>query len=191
MQLAQTASRPPTWRPSGTSAGLDQARSDIVPAHQRLSASLNAGSRGTARTISGPVAGSVPLSPNMLELRRQQARFHQVVGALDKKNRWMAYATLAAPAAIMALEAGAILTGRAAIAGGEGLARAVPKPLPRALPEQPVPARRGGHSESARTGNRAHLDLKERIDAKPGWRYEERYKVPKTRAIFYDPENFK
>ena len=117
---------------------------------------------GVARTPKAPPPPA--LSPEMQELRRQQAAFKDVTRQLDHDNRWMAGVALAPIAAVGGLEA---LTFDAA--------RQVLNP-----PGEPLqlqgrePLRTRGETYYTRYGKRQHDAFREKVDAKPGWRSDPR-----------------
>jgi hypothetical protein len=111
----------------------------------------------------GALHVDLPSDQEMAELRRQQAAFSKTARQIDIQNSWFAAPALAAPLAVMGLEAaGGWILGEAA----PGLERGVANFLGR------EPYIRVGDNWATRAGRRAHAALKERLAQKPGWDYE-------------------
>src|SRR5204863_8248352 len=107
------------------------------------------------------------LRPEMQELRRQQAAFHEIRRKLDIGNSWMAGLALAPIAAVGGLEALPFAIAR----------EIVPDGLPLVFPGR-EPRRRGGDTHEARLGREAHAKFKRQVAAKPGWRPDPRLGEP-------------
>ena len=105
------------------------------------------------------------LSPEMLELRRHQAAFKDVTRELDRENRWMAAIALAPIAAVGGLEAATFSAARqlAEMRPGE----------PLQLPGR-APLLKRGDTYYARLGRREDKVLGEKVNAKPGWKFQPR-----------------
>jgi len=98
---------------------------------------------------------------DMSELRRQQARFHQVMGDLDRKNAWLAVPALAPAATVLGMEGGAAVASR--------LAAPVEAPPPFKFPGPAKAGSGGGDNFQAYIGRQADQALKELAGAKQGW----------------------
>jgi len=104
--------------------------------------------------------GAPTLSPEMVELRRQQAAFKGVTRELDRENRWMAAIALAPIAAVGGLEAVPY-----------ALAREIgshPPGEPLQLPGR-APLLKKGDTYYARNGRREDMAFRAKVKAKPGW----------------------
>ena len=121
----------------------------------------------------GPVSPPPTLSPDMLELRRQQAAFKDVTRQLDHDNRWMAWAALAPIAAVGGLEAIPY-----------GIAEQFLNP-----PGEPLqlrgrePLLNRGDTYYARYGRQQDRALRDKVDAKEGWKSQPRVKGPEGLRI--------
>lgn len=104
------------------------------------------------------------LSPEMRELRRQQAAFKDVTRQLDHDNRWMAGIALAPIAAVGGLEALTFDAARQFLnPPGEPLQLQGREPL-----------LERGETYYTRYGKRQHDLFREKVDAKPGWQSDPR-----------------
>jgi hypothetical protein len=111
------------------------------------------------RRASASPSPSPELSPEMLELRRQQAAFKGVTRQLDRDNRWMAAAVLAPIAAVGGLEAATYSVAQQFLN---------PPGEPLQLPgRQPLLQR--GDTYYARYGRQQDKAFREQVKAKPGW----------------------
>lgn len=124
-------------------------------------------------------ARSPTLSPDMRELRRQQAAFKEVTRQLDHDNRWMAAVALAPIAAVGGLEAVPY-----------GIAQQFldnPPGEPLQLPGR-QPLLKNGDTHFARYGRRKDMAFREKVSAKSGWTpqprvYDQgRLKIPDAQA---------
>lgn len=141
--------------------------------------------KGTAGSTSSPARAVAPLADRMYrpsvddvaELRRQQAEFRKTKLAISRENAWMAVPALAPAAAVLGLEAGAMIAAR--------LAPAVVQRAPLQFVKRD-PHLRVGDNWSTRAGRRAHAELRERVAQKPGWRSEP--EVPTTDGRILRPD---
>ena len=115
-----------------------------------------------------PSAPAPALSPEMLELRRQQAAFKGVTRELDRENRWMAAIALAPIAAVGGLEAVPYSIARAIAENPPGQ----PLQLPRR-----APLLKSGDTYYTRFGRREDMAFRAKVDAKPGWKAQPRVKT--------------
>lgn len=106
---------------------------------------------------------------DLLELRRQQAEFNRVRHDISRQNSWMAAPALAPAAVAMGLGGAGMLAARLA---GPAVAR-----LPHSLTKGMPPLR--GDFWATQAGRRAHQALRERVEQKPGWKYEPHFQGPK------------
>ncbi|WP_296596181.1 hypothetical protein [Phenylobacterium sp.] len=171
-------------------AHLDRIADGAYEAGRRLwSESTRAGGNITAArpgdvTALGmaPKRASTPapaLSPEMQELRRQQAAFKGVTRQLDHDNRWMAAIALAPIAAVGGLEAVPYAIAREIASNPPG--------QPLQLPGR-APLLKKGDTYYARNGRREDMAFREKVRAKPGWeaqprvRVDGRLKIPDAKA---------
>lgn len=111
------------------------------------------------------------------ELRRQQAAFQGERNAFDQKYGWMSAPALAPEMVFAGAEVvGALAALRAARQG----APQAPKLLNFLNRE---PNLRNGDTYAAQLGRRAHLELKRKVDLKPGWDYEPPIRTPDGRLL--------
>lgn len=127
--------------------------------------------RGGVGPASAPARAVAPLADRMYrppvddvaELRRRQAEFRKTERAVSRENAWMAVPALAPAAAILGLEAGAMIAARLAPA----LVQRAPLQFVKRDPHLRV-----GDNWATRAGRRAHAELRERVAQKPGWKPE-------------------
>ncbi|WP_337189254.1 hypothetical protein [Phenylobacterium sp.] len=115
-----------------------------------------------------------PDADDIAELRRQQAAFKGVTRDISRENAWMAVPALAPAAAVLGVEAGAMLAARLAPA----VARAPPLRF-----VQREPYLRVGDNWATRTGRKAHAALRERVAQKPGWDPNPHVTLPDGRVL--------
>lgn len=131
-------------------------------------------SRNSGTIEYGALHANLPSDEEMAELRRQQAAFSRTARQIDIQNSWFAAPALAAPVAIMGLEAaGGWLLGETAPGVEQGVANFLER----------EPYVRVGDNWSTRVGRRAHAALKEQLAQKPGWDYEPRIERPGQRPL--------
>jgi hypothetical protein len=106
-----------------------------------------------------------PPPEDVAELRRLQAEQKVRARAASRENAWMAVPALAPAAAVLGLEAAALIAAR--------LAAPVVARGPLVLTE-PMPYLRVGDNWATRAGRRAHRFYKDMARDKPGWEYEPR-----------------
>ena len=104
-----------------------------------------------------------PTQDELDQLRRQQAQFRNLRGALDRQNSWMAAPIAAGVALPLALEGAGMVAARLA-------APAVRRAALNLVQRDPY--RRVGDNFAARGGRLEHRLLKERLRNKGGWKYE-------------------
>jgi hypothetical protein len=122
----------------------------------------------------GLLTTPAPSNQELAELRRQQAAFANITRKLDLQNSWLAIPALAPPLIIGGLEGAAAWAARAALPEAEQ----APLNLVRRDPHLRV-----GDNWATRAGRRAHAALEERLDGKPGWKYEPDLQRPGQRPL--------
>lgn len=165
---------------------------------QRKGGAASAGARSAPARVAAvaPLADRVyrPSVDDVTELRRQQAEFRKTKLAISRENAWMAVPALAPAAAVLGLEAGAMIAAR--------LAPAVVQRAPLQFVKRD-PHLRVGDNWATRAGRRAHAELRERVAQKPGWDPEPSIKLadgrigrpdvrtpPRVRTAGREPEPF-
>lgn len=128
---------------------------------------LSAGGGGATSRQGEPLAARMyrPGPDDIAELRRQQAAFRDVEHELGRQNSWMAAPVLAPVAAVLGLEMAGVL----AVDGAASFAEGAPLQF-----VERDPYLRVGDNWATRAGRRAHMQLKAKVEAKPGWKYEPR-----------------
>lgn len=161
-------------------SGVERTASAIGPAlaprpnQPRYTSSIVAAKNDGGTIAYGELRAALPSDQELAELRRQQAAFGKTTREIDIRNSLFAAPVLAAPLAVMGLEAAGALAGRAlARPAGEAALDFVER----------EPFRRVGDNWATRAGRRAHQALRERLDQKPGWEYEPRIKRPGERPL--------
>jgi hypothetical protein len=155
----------PPYRPSQGPASAPRSRSQAAATDHGSPDGLHA----------GLFPGATSVRPDDLaDLRRQQAEFRDVTREISRENSWMAIPALAPAAAVMVLEAPAVV--------GTLARRPTPKAPPLNLTTKD-PYLRVGDNYATRAGRRAHAALRERVAQKPGWDPEPTVKLDDGRIL--------
>ncbi|HVY33330.1 MAG TPA: hypothetical protein VG960_02800 [Caulobacteraceae bacterium] len=143
---------------------MAQARAGIFgPFHDQNGRKLQFPPLGFKQAPVATSSATPGLLGDLADLRRQQAQFRNTLNDLDRRNRWLAIPALAPAAAVVGLEAAEGLLGRAAM-------QTIQRP-PFEIPERD-PYRQVGDNWSTRIGRRAHAELRDKVQAKPEWKYD-------------------
>lgn len=152
------------------------AQQRAINARQEAALEQRTGGAHAATSAVAPLADRMyrPSNDDIAELRREQAEFKKTERAISRQNAWMVLPPLAPVAAVLGLEAAAVIA-----------ARLAPTAIARA-PLQLVqrdPYLRVGDNWATRAGRRAHAALRERVTQKPGWRSEPDVKLPDGKIV--------
>ena len=135
---------------------------------------LASASAANASSSYGALKSYVPSATKIAANQREQEEIAAARRDFDRRNGWLPAIAVAPFAAGLALDAGLALVSR--------IATRPVKPPPLIFPE-PAPPIRGGDTAAARAGRTAHANLRERVEAKPGWEYEPRYNSKDGRLL--------